>query len=382
MSKKVKLYKKKKECCGCGACEQICPENAINLEEDKEGFLYPVIDFYRCIGCGMCEKVCTIRNAEIKSDDVVMCYAGFAKNESVRMLSSSGGVFTLLAEEIFERQGIIVGAAFDDDWQVHHICIDNLKDLEKLRGSKYVQSRLEDTYRETKEYLEKGKNVLFTGVPCQISGLRRYLRKKYDNLYTVDVLCHGVPNPKLWNMYLKTHKERINKISFRSKDTGWKKFSLKIEFDNGEIYQKNIGDDIFMQMFLRELCLRPSCYDCKFKKLDRDSDITIGDSWGIENYIPEMDDDKGTSVIMVHSEGGMRLINSILGKMNYCVVERDKVLSPNADSRKSVTPHINRKKFVKNISNNANIRVLTKLLELSLWDRVRRKASKFFTRYR
>lgn len=352
MKQKTILYKQKKYCCGCSACLHICPKTAITMNQDKEGFEYPVINRNKCINCGLCETVCPIKNAESKSDNVKKCYVSYAKNEEIRLKSSSGGLFTIFAEKILECKGVVIGAAFDSEWEVHHICITDIGELEKIRGSKYVQSRIENTYKETKTFLEEGRKVLFTGTECQISGLKKYLKKDYENLLTIDVLCHGVPSPKLWEKYKEFHaskeKAQIRGTSFRQKDDGWKNFSVKIMFDNKTEYKEIFQKDAFMRLFLSEICLRPSCYDCKFKSLERDSDITIGDCWEIEKYMPEMDDDKGTSVVMIHSDKGMILWNSIKQHLNYKEAERDKALSPNADSRKSVVPHINRKKCSEN----------------------------------
>lgn len=381
MSRGPELFKKKKDCCGCNACQQICPKSAISMTEDNEGFLYPVIDYKKCVSCGLCEKVCPIKETNSKTDEIIKCYVAYAKDEEVRVNSSSGGMFTLLAEEILKRGGIVVGATFDEKWRVHHICIDSVIDLQKLRGSKYTQSRLNNTYKEVKEFLEKGKEVLFTGTECQISGLKKYLSKEYENLFTVDVLCHGVPSPKVWDKYIKSNISEnhsdIKHISFRNKETGWKNYSVKMEFENSKEYRENFSKDLFMRMFLSEICLRPSCHDCRFKKLERNADVTIGDCWGIGNYMPEMDDDKGTSVILIHSDKGRKIWESILDKIIYKEAERDKALSPNADSRKSVVPHINRKKFFRKLSNGESIESLEKLLELSLWRRIRRKIVRY-----
>ena len=201
----------KKECCGCNACVQSCPKKCIVMARDEEGFLYPEVDYSQCVECGLCEKACPILNAEKKQDMVLKCYVAYAKDESIRLQSSSGGVFTLLAEAILQKQGIVFGASLDENMQVKHISIDNVADLSLLRGSKYVQSDIGNTYIEVKKNLENGRQVLFSGTACQIAGLKQYLRKDFENLYTIDILCHGVPSPKVWDLYLQWQKEEMQK---------------------------------------------------------------------------------------------------------------------------------------------------------------------------
>ena len=280
----------------------------------------------------------------------------------------------------------MVGVAFDEQWMAHHICITNMDELGKLRGSKYVQSRIENTYKETKDFLEEGRKVLFSGTECQISGLKAYLKKNYDNLFTVDVLCHGVPSPKVWEKYKKNHileyGAEIQKTSFRNKDLGWKGYAVEFKFTNKAVYKETFTKDSFMRLFLSEICLRPSCYNCKFKALERESDITIGDCWGVEKYMPEMDDDKGTSVVMIHSHKGMMLWELIVDFLEYKEAERDKALAPNADSRKSVEPHINRKKFFRKLNSNVSLAELETCIELSFVDRIRIKCKRIINSYR
>lgn len=300
----------KKKCCGCNACVQKCPKQCIVMREDVEGFLYPVVDQSECVGCGLCEKACPILNAKAEHQEVT-AYAAFANDDNIRMKSSSGGLFTLFARQILSDNGIVFGAAFDQNFMVHHIAIETEEELIKLQGSKYLQSRIENTYQEAERYLKFGRKVLYTGMACQIAGLKKFLGKEYELLYTVDVLCHGVPSPKVWRRYLdyqeKCHGGAVTRTFFRQKDFGWKTYALKLQFNNLSAYEQIFSRDLFMQMFLSNICLRPSCHACKFKGLDRPSDITIGDSWGIENYMPEMDDDKGTSVVLVHSLNGQKL---------------------------------------------------------------------------
>lgn len=365
--------KNKKNCCGCSACQQICPKNCIIMKVDSEGFLYPVVEREKCVQCGLCEKVCPILNkSNIKQD--VQAVAAYVKDENVRLSSSSGGVFTALATHILKENGVVFGAAFDEKYMAHHIGIENINDLYKLQGSKYLQSRTENTYQQAESFLKTGRKVLYTGTACQIAGLKNYLRKEYDNLYTVDILCHGVPSPKLWEKYLKenedAHHSKITQVSFRKKAFGWKNFAMSLSFENKEEYLKEHDGDPFMKLFLKNICLRPSCHDCRFKTLNRPSDITIGDCWGIQYYIPKMDDDKGTSVLLTHSKKGIELYTLCSKDMVVHDAVTDRILPPTADSRESVLPHPNRKKLFAKLNQGESIEQLLELLKPSAYCKI------------
>ena len=340
--------KSKSECCGCSACEQICPVGCIKMQEDEEGFLYPKIDETKCIHCKKCEKVCPIRYPNKKNKET-KTYVAYAKDEEIRKKSSSGGIFSLLAKSVLLQNGVVFGAAFDAQFQVHHIGVTKIEELEKLRGSKYLQSRVEHTFCEAENYLKEGKLVLYSGTACQIEGLQKYLGKSYENLLTMDVLCHGVPSPKIWKLYLKQLKtkydSKIEKVHFRNKKDGWKKYLILIRFENAKKHLIYFKKDKFMKMFLSNINLRPSCHNCQFKAIPRSSDITLGDCWGIEDYMPEMDDDGGTSVILVHTVKGEEQLKKMKESMVYREAELDKALPPVSDSRKSVRTHPNRKKY-------------------------------------
>lgn len=351
----------KQDCCGCTACLHICPVHCITMHEDEERFLYPVIDEGHCIHCHKCETVCPMRKQE-NQDTGTAAFVGYCRNEVIRKQSSSGGIFSVLAEWALQQNGVVFGAAFDENFEVYHIAIETEADLPKLRGSKYVQSRLGNTYPEIKRYLEMGRKVLFTGTACQIAGLKKYLNQPYENLYTVDVLCHGVPSPKLWRMYLAAQEKRygtpIEKIELRSKKYGWNNFSVTIDFADKQQYCVRFFEDQFMKMFLGNLDLRPSCYACPFKEFPRISDMTIGDSWGIEKVMPDLGDDKGISVILVHSQKGVRMLREVQEKLITREVKLDEVLPPTADSRKSAAMHPNRKKYLKGLKNGESFEVL------------------------
>lgn len=299
-------------CCGCAACVQRCPKQCITLSEDEEGFLYPKVDVTSCIECGLCEKVCPVLHQETpRLPDV--CYAAITPNEKIRKESSSGGIFTAIASAVLKEGGVVFGARFDTDWSVMHDYTETHEGLAAFRGSKYLQSRIGNTFRQAEDFLKSGRKVFFTGTPCQIAGLRRYLRKDYPNLLTMDFICHGVPSPLVWQQYLqevrKKHSDiKISQIYFRDKTIGWKKFSLKItqikEQEEITVLSEPFLQNIYMLGFLKDIYLRPSCYSCAAKSMKSGSDLTIGDFWGIHQKMPEWDDDRGTSCVLIQTEKG------------------------------------------------------------------------------
>lgn len=341
----------KTKCCGCYACFNICPKQAIEMKEDEKGFKYPTIHKEKCINCGLCEKVCPITN-KTKTENMPKAYACYNKNEKIRLESSSGGIFTLIAEYILDNNGIIYGAAFNDNWDVEHIRIDNKDDLSKLRTSKYVQSNINNTYKLAKKDLDDGRKVLFTGTPCQVNGLYSFLNKEYSNLYTQDIICHGVPSPKVWKKYLDFRKKKDSaspmRINFRQKDEGWNLYALLLQYNNNA-YKTNHNDDLFMQAFLRDACLRDSCYDCSFKEKNRKTDITLADFWGINNVVPEINDDKGTSLVIVNTEKGQDLINNIKDNMVYKEVDFEQSIQYNKAMYQSATKPQLREEFFDNL---------------------------------
>lgn len=251
----------KDDCCGCGACSQICPQECIELIEDPEGFVYPQVLKNYCLECGLCERACPIINSSAKcSIDVKPdAYIGYAKDLDIRLRSSSGGLFSLLAKIVLHSKGKVYGAAFDHNMMVHHIGISDESELFKLQGSKYHQSNTENCYCDAKQALDCGQLVLYSGTACQIAGLKSFLKKDYGNLITVDVLCHGAPSPKVWKKYLSeqeaSHGSKAISASFRGKSFGWKKYSISIDFENGTKCERVHTDDPYMTLFLRNMSL-------------------------------------------------------------------------------------------------------------------------------
>ena len=317
----------KNKCTGCTACYSICPVNAIEMKEDNEGFIYPVIDENKCTKCGICEKTCPcINEKKNKNINIPKVLAAWSLDNKNKEQSSSGGCFYELAKYILKNKGIVVGAGFDNELNIVHKIIDDEENIIELKGSKYVQSHIGDTYIKIKEALKQGQLVLFVGTPCQVAGLYSFLRnKEYDNLYTADLICHGVPSPKVYKKYLDELSIKYNakpiKVNFRSKSSGWKKFSMKIDFDNSQTYIKDLNEDLFMRGFLNNIYLRPSCYECKFAQIPRIADLTLGDFWGIGEKNPKLDDDTGTSELIINSEKGKKLLNEV--KENLYMEEID-----------------------------------------------------------
>lgn len=346
----------KHNCCGCAACVQICPKQCISFNEDRQGFCYPSVDKQICVDCGLCEKACPVLNQE-EAKKPLKVYAAKNPNEEIRMKSSSGGVFTMLAEAVIDQGGVVFGAKFDEYWEVKHDYAETKEGLAPFRGSKYVQSRIGKTYQQVKAFLNSDRKVLFTGTPCQIAGLKRFLNKEYANLFTVDVVCHGVPSPLVWRTYLNEYAINstdvlgdkltyssldrdivITDCSFREKSTGWKKYSFllrgkyshladgrsdKMYYDKNQdviFINETVEENLFMQIFLHDLSLRPSCYKCPAKSCKSGSDFTIADFWGIENYYPELDDDKGVSLLLINNYKKNQLLESLsldLINVNY-----------------------------------------------------------------
>lgn len=346
------ILKEVKNCTGCQACSQICPKNCIQMRPDREGFLYPVVDEQACVHCGLCEKVCPVLHNTEDKGNPPKAYAACNLDTAVRLASSSGGVFTLLAEYVLDQGGILYGAAMVG-MQVKHIRVADPDGLEALRGSKYVQSDIGQTYIQAKADLESGRTVLFTGTPCQIEGLKTFLGKAYDTLIAVDIICHGVPAPMAWETYAALREKAAGapaeRVFFRHKKYGWKKYAILFEFANKTEYVGCRHDDPFLRAFRRDLCLRPSCYQCGFKKVSRVSDITLADFWGVEEVCPEMDDDQGTSLVMIHSEKGDEIFRRLSAKMHWQEVPFEAAISGNTSMIRSAEKPGHRDAFMERI---------------------------------
>lgn len=348
----------KSKCCGCSACANICPKNCIIMKPDEEGFFYPVTNAAECVACGLCEKVCPVIQSlnNRKAGAVLDTFGGNTKDERLRENSSSGGIFGMLAKSFFADSGVVIGAAFSDDfYSVRHICIETKDELYRLQGSKYLQSEINDTYKKVKDFLWQGRKVLFTGTPCQVAGLKAYLGNEYDNLFTQDVICHGTPSPMIWKKYVQYRESvsggAVQRMSFRHKKYGWKTYSVFFEFSNNTEYVKNLSVDPYMQVFLRNIDLRPSCYDCAFKNGTSGSDITLADYWGVQSENPELDDDKGTSLVIVHTQKGVEMFQKIQSEVNCKSVDFEKAIKHNPSYYESVYLPEKRESFFEEVQN-------------------------------
>ncbi|NFO13460.1 4Fe-4S dicluster domain-containing protein [Clostridium botulinum] len=369
---------KKEECSACHACSNICPAKCITMIEDNEGFLYPLINQGKCIDCGLCEKVCPIINKIDKVEKQSVSYACKNKDNETRNASSSGGIFSLLCNYVISKNGVVFGAAFNKEFEVNHMFAETLEECEKFRGSKYVQSNIGDTYRQAKEFLDDGRIVLFTGTQCQIKAISLFLNKEYNNLINIDIICHGVPSPKVFNVYKKFLKEKYNSdildIRFRDKVNGWKEFSYVTEFKNDRIYSKTLREDSYMKGFLSDLYLRPSCYECKAKNFFSNSDISLADYWGVQNIHPEFDDDKGTSLVLVNTQKGQDIFNTISCNMDFIKTDLNYAISCNPCIVKPVKYNPKREKFFSEINDDNIEKIIHKYTKVTFMQKVKRKA--------
>ncbi len=384
----------KKNCCGCSACVQRCPKQCIRLEEDTEGFLYPQVDEETCIKCGLCEKVCPILN---HADKLPVQEVLAVKNpdEEERMNSSSGGVFLPLAREVINQGGVVFGAVYDESWEVHHVYAEKIEDVYPMMGSKYLQSKIENSFKDAERFLKQGREVLFVGSPCQIAGLRTYLRnKQYQNLLAVDFLCHGVPSPGVWRRYLAetyggydaNEQSRlqatagknsvllsslnatspIGDIKFRDKrESGWKKYRFVVRQKSASKADQNtvLSSDIhyentFMRGFLSDIYLRPSCYECKCKNGVNHSDLTIGDYWAARVTDQDFDDDKGLGLVLVNTAKGKEYFD----KLDMIVRQStlDKAHLCNGGFNENTLPHPKRNLFFKLIQKRLSVKEAVK----------------------
>ncbi|MCH4287615.1 MULTISPECIES: Coenzyme F420 hydrogenase/dehydrogenase, beta subunit C-terminal domain [Bacillota] len=301
-----------KRCTGCMACYSTCKKNAIQISQNTKGFYIPLIDDSLCVGCHQCEHVCP-ELSEISKSKWEKCYAGWTKNDSVREKSSSGGLFFEMASVIISIGGIVYGVSIDDRNLIKHERFVNINDIKKSQGSKYVQSYVGNIFIDVEKDLIQGKFVLFSGVACQIAGLKKYLRKEYENLITIDVLCHGAPSPRVFNDYLQDNKlTKIDNINFRYKKPSWNVFSMRIDLKDNRVYEKNTCVDPYLRLFLTDLITNDVCDTCKYVGEERVSDITLADFWGYVSETRQLrNDEKGISLILINSEKGNNLIKKL-----------------------------------------------------------------------
>ena len=331
----------KRRCSGCTACLSVCPKGCISMQEDEEGFLYPIVDDAVCIQCGKCVKVCPYSHSEFankpEEEELALCYAAYNKNDEVRYQSSSGGMFRALADKIIADGGVVFGAAFDKDFLVEHTYAETLEGLRPLMGSKYLQSRMGNSFGEVKRFLKEGKKVLFTGCGCQIAGLKRFLNHDDRNLVCVDLICHGVHSPRIWQSYLYSlfSDDKVEYVNFRDKRTGQDNSSVVIKGLKSQVCEKK-KDFLYFKSWQYGLFTRPSCEVCPFKSDNRVSDITISDCWGFRKIAPELYDDKGLSSVVIHTDKGKLLFDAVASQLVFKETLLDDVKQYNSDYIRSI----------------------------------------------
>ena len=366
----------KKDCCGCSACYVICPQNCISMTRDSDGFLYPEIDKGDCIDCGQCEAVCPIINtshAQGKSD----AWAVYAKQEQLVNESSSGGVFSVLAEAVINNGGQVFGAAFDEKWQLKTCKAETVEELAPLRKAKYVQCETNNAFNEIETLLRAGVKVLYCSTPCQIAGLLSFLDKEYDNLYTMDFICHGVVSPDVWQQYIASYKTTVECVNFRDKRKGWESNSVCLTLMDGKEIVESNADNAYMQAFLSGLSMRPSCFSCRFKGLHRTCDITVGDLWGAKYQCPDGYNEFGTSLVLTHGKKGQQLIDKCKDKLHIVNAPMPASIAFNGSIKESVEEPEKRGVFMEKYKEEDFNSIVQKCLpskkispKPSLWNRI------------
>lgn len=354
------FIKDKTQCCGCSACEQICPKKCIRMVSDFEGFSYPKVDIDNCINCGLCEKVCPVLNRYPEKEEPLKCYLGKSTDEIVRSNSSSGGIFAEIAKLIIQKGGVVFGVRFDEQWNVIYDYTESLDGLKAFYGSKYVQANPEKAYTLARKFLTEGRVVLYSGTPCVIAGLNHFLQKTYNNLITLDIVCHSIPSSKIWKKYLfelsEQHDADVKYVSFRNKSNTWSHYSLCIQMRtrNGELINMVEAKEknAYMRGFLNDLFTKPSCCKCPARNYTSGSDITVADAWGINRFHPELNDEKGISHILINSGKGEEIFNSLKTRLDYINISYEEVLprSLHLPLTASSTPNPYRDDFFREIS--------------------------------
>ena len=369
-------------CSGCSACLNICPKKAISMKKEN-GFLYPSIDYSVCIDCHNCEKICPQLSSSKKHEELFII-AAYAKDENIRKNSSSGGIFSLFAQKYLSNNGIVIGCAMAEDFKsAKHIAIKNEQDLRFLRGSKYLQSQTGQTFSDVKKFLLEGKNVLFSGTPCQVAGLSAFIPDSMKkNLLTIDVICHGVPSPLVWEKYIEAREKeagaKTKAVSFRKKTDKTKEYSLFIEFENGKTFNESIKNNFYLRGFVNNLFLRPSCYNCEIKNNAYKSDITLADYWGAEDVFEKEEVEKGISLVITHSEKGKKELAILQTSAFMIEVNKEAALKKNQSYYKKAKINSLTKNFMKDIKKQDIDKVLKKYCSSEFIPRLKRKIYKLF----
>ena len=361
------------DCCGCNACGDVCAHGAITFKTDIEGFWYPVVDETKCVDCRLCERVCPeLHIGELKKNDnnPPVTVAAINKNMAVRWDSTSGGAFSALAEVMYEQGGYVSGAVYDENFFGYTIFVsDKPEDLSRLRSSKYLQSNAEGLYVRIRELLRNGKKVLACGTPCQMAALRLFLHKDYDNLVIVDFICRGVNSPKVYRKYLdsleRKYGGKVVYVKAKNKELGWRNLTRKVVFDNGKVYYGVKMDDNFRRGYHTNVFCRPSCYTCQYKGFPRIADITIADYWGIEKINKNLDNNIGTSMILLNSKKGENFFGQVKDKIEWEYTTFESILPGNVALTKPIEPaKIDRRQFFEDLDKGTFDEVVSKYFPL------------------
>lgn len=343
------------ECSGCTACMNACPKAAITMQEDSEGFLYPHIDEDSCIHCGLCQKVCSWEHPQYNNSSEPLTLASILKDKAERQRSTSGGVFYAIAKWIVEQKGIVYGAAFDEQLQLRHIGVDNLDDLQKLRGSKYIQSKLGHVFKDVKSQLEHGNWCYFTGTGCQVAGLRAFLRKDYEKLICSDVVCHGVPPQRLFNEHIAYMEEKYHDkvVNYQFRDNNMGGYCETCSFaERKAVVNPTYELSPYLYSFMYGYTHRYSCYDCKFAKVPRQGDITLADYWGVKHIFPQIDYSSGCSLVLINTTRGKYIWEQVKENYDYCISKIEDASKYNGNLVRSSKMPLQRTNIYKEISDN------------------------------
>lgn len=361
----------KKKCCGCGTCSIICPQKAITMIQDDEGFYYPKIDKKKCIDCKICEKKCPIINKKKSDEENIEFGLGRIIDSSIEKCSS-GGIVNAISKIIILKKGCVFGVVFNENWEIIHTKIDNMLDIELINGSKYSQSNLKNTFKECLEELKSGRDVLFIGTPCQIQGLYAFLGRRYENLLTIDMICHGVTSPMIWKDYIrlleKKYNSKIKYINFRNKDIGYRSTRMLIEFDNGKKMKQSPRTNLYLKLFYNNVINRPSCSQCAFKDKHHISDLTVYDCWNPSKIVKGLkDDNKGYTKVIINTEKGKKILNNKMLNFYY-IEENDAIPNGGGMILNSAIESPNRKEFWNDYHKVDKKKAITKYAGVSLKD--------------
>lgn len=376
----MKILENADQCCGCHACYDSCPAKAIEMRMDSRGFLYPYIIDEKCIQCRKCQKVCPIQNIPALSS-LGQAYGCYARSSEEHASSSSGGVFSVLARQVLSSGGAVCGAAFDKEHAVVHTVIENECDLRKLKETKYVQSSIGTVYSEIKELLKSNRLVLFSGMSCQVAGLKNFLGAEYSNLICVDLICHGVPSPGVWKRYLDelTAGKTVENVTFRNKIKGISSVTLDYHLENGTTIQEAYSESPYIKGFIQNLYIRPSCTACHFKGVERCSDITIGDFWGIDEFHPGFSDGAAVSAVIINTQEGAMWFREVQNQLVTIPARVDEIKHWNSCLYESVTWNKNEDRFFE-LWNQMSVKETISLLQNDENISVKSKKTGFLSR--